>query len=118
MRGERRQRARGAHSPALGKRTSARGDWGELTTLTIRVREETAEQRPAGLHLIADLGAVMLLPAHKTEPEGPVEILISSGQLQEMVEGRAIDLDGMGALIEGGRFVEDYLVVGVESHDD
>jgi hypothetical protein len=44
----------------------------------------------------------MLLPTHKAEPEGPVKILVGSGQLQEMMKGRAIDLDGMGALIEGG----------------
>ena len=47
-----------------------------------------------------------------------MQILVSGGQLQEVVEGRAIDLDGFGGAVERGALIEDNLVERVADHDD
>ena len=47
-----------------------------------------------------------------------MQILVSGGQLQVVVEGRAIDLHRLRGTVEGGALIENYLVEGVADHDD
>src|SRR5580704_14026785 len=57
-------------------------------------------------------------PTHEAKAEGPVEILIGSRQLQEVVERCTVDLDRPCTTIEGGGLKEDDLVEGVGRHVD
>jgi hypothetical protein len=53
------------------------------------------------------------LPTDETQPQRPVKVLITGVQLQEVMEGRAIDLDRTGATIERRVLKEDDLVEGM-----
>src|SRR5580700_8903919 len=59
---------------------------------------------------------MLRLPTHEAKTKGPVEILIGSRQLQEVMERSTVDLDRSCTTIEGGGLKEDDLVEGVGRH--
>ena len=59
---------------------------------------------------------MLRFPTHEAKTEGPVEILIGSRQLQEVMERSTVDLDRSCTTIEGGGLKEDDLVEGVGRH--
>ena len=90
---------------------------GKGKTLTKRIRQHTTEQR-AVLSTGTGLRAVPCRPTYKAKTQCPVKVLVGWRQLEEVVEGRAIDLDGTSTTIEGGRLEESNLVEGMGRHDD
>jgi hypothetical protein len=56
---------------------------------------------------------MLSLPTNETQPQRPVKVLITGVQLQEVVEGRTVDLDRSSTTIERGVLEEDDLVEGV-----
>src|SRR5580698_4522546 len=59
---------------------------------------------------------MLRFPTHEAKAKGPVEILISSRQLQEVMERSTVDLDRSCTTIKGGGLKEDDLVEGVGRH--
>jgi hypothetical protein len=59
---------------------------------------------------------MLCFPTHEAKAEGPVEILIGSRQLQEVMERSTVDLDRSCTMIEGGGLKEDDLVERVGRH--